>query len=46
MVEDNGCDRTDEYPKKERNILGDAYVTEVFVYLIDLEDLNKRLGLV
>lgn len=45
MVDDNGYDRTDEYPEKERDILGDAYVTEVSAYLIDLDDLNQRLGL-
>ena len=27
-------------------ILGDAYVTEVSAYLIDLDDLNRRLGFV
>ena len=46
MVDDNGYDRTDEYPEKERDILGDAYVTEVSAHLIDLDDLNKRLGLI
>ena len=45
IVDDNGYDRTDEYPEKERDILGDAYVTEVSAYLIDLDDLNQRLGL-
>ena len=46
MVDDDGKDRTDEYPDKQRDILGEAYVTEVSAYLIDLEDLNRRLGFV
>jgi hypothetical protein len=46
MVDDDGKDRTDEYTDKQRDILGDAYVTEVSAYLIDLEDLNRRLGFV
>lgn len=46
MIGDDGNDRIDEYPNKERDILGDAYVTEVSAYLIDLDDLNHRLGFV
>lgn len=46
MVNDRGYDRTEEYPEKERDYLGDAYVTETGAYRIDLDDLNKRLGLV
>lgn len=46
MVDEQGCDRTDEYPEKERDILGDAYVTETSAYEIDLDDLNQRLGLI
>jgi len=46
MVDSEGKDRTEDYPQKERDILGDAYVTEVSDYLIDLDDLNNRLGLI
>ena len=46
MVNDQGHDRTDEYPEKERDFFGDAYVTEVSAYAVDLHDLNNRLGLV
>ena len=45
MVDAEGYDRTDEYPEKERDFLGDAYVTETSAYEIDLDDLNRRLGL-
>lgn len=45
MVDDEGHDRTDDYPERERDILGDAYVTETSAYEIDLDDLNDRLGL-
>lgn len=46
MVNAEGYDRTDEYPEKERDFLGDAYVTETSAYGIDLDDLNRRLGLI
>lgn len=46
MINEQGRDRTDEYPEKERDVLGDAYVTETSAYEIDLDDLNQRLGLV
>jgi hypothetical protein len=46
MINDQGYDRTEEYPEKERDFLGHAYVTETSAYGIDLEYLNKRLGLV
>ena len=46
MVDDNGYDRTDDYPEKERDILGDAYVSETSAFVIDLDDLNQRLGLI
>ena len=46
MIDDEGKDRTDDYPEKERNILGDSYVTEISAYEIDLDDLNQRLGLI
>ena len=45
MVDEQGCDRVDDYPEKERDILGDAYVTENSAYEIDLDDLNNRLNL-
>jgi hypothetical protein len=45
MIDDQGYDRTDNYSEKERDLLGDAYVTETCAYVIDLDDLNKRLGL-
>lgn len=43
MIDEQGRDRTDDYPEKERDILGDAYVTETSAYEIDL---NERLGLI
>ena len=46
MIDEQGDDRTDDYPEKERDILGDAYVTETSAYEIDLIDLNERLGLI
>lgn len=46
MINEQGCDRIDDYPEKERDILGDAYVTETSAYKIDLDDLNQRLGLI
>ena len=46
MIDEQGYDRTDDYPEKERDILGDAYVTETSAYEIDLIDLNEKLGLI
>ena len=46
MVTAEGYDRTDEYPERERDFLGDAYVTETSAYGIDLDDLNRRLELI
>lgn len=46
MIDENGNNRTDDYPEKERDILGDAYVSETSAYIIDLDDLNQRLGLI
>ncbi len=43
MIDEQGCDRIDDYPEKERDILGDAYVTETSAYKIDIVDLNNRL---
>lgn len=45
MIDEQGCDRVDFYPEKERAVLGDAYVTETSAYEIDLDDLNNRLNL-
>lgn len=47
----NGGDKTYDYPEKERDVLGDKYVSEVSGrwskdFLIDLDDLNKRLGFI
>lgn len=47
----DGCDKTYDYLEKERDFLGDKYVSEVSGrwskdFLIDLDDLNKRLGLI
>lgn len=38
-----GSDKDYDYPEKERDILGDKFVSETSAYLIDLEDLNERL---
>ena len=46
MIDEKGNNRTDDYPEKERDILGDAYVSETSAYIIDLDDLNQRLGLI
>ncbi len=46
MIDEQGYDRTDDYPEKERDIWGDAFVTEISAYKIDLDDLNKRLGFI
>lgn len=45
MTDEQGRDRIDNYPEKERDIWGDAYVTETSACKIDLNDLNQRLGL-
>lgn len=50
MIDENGTDKDYEYPEKERDILGDLYVSEVSGYYsknidINLEDLNNRLNL-
>lgn len=44
MIDEQGHDRTDDYPEKERDVWGDAYVSETSAYEIDLIDLNERLG--
>lgn len=45
MIDDDGNDRQDNYPEKERDIFGDKFVTEVSGKDCepDLDDLNKRL---
>jgi len=50
MIDENGCDKDYDYMEKERDILGDKYVSEVsgqwaLNLIIDLDDLNERLGL-
>ena len=45
----HGADRQYDYPEKERDCLGDKYVSEVSGrwannFVVDLNDLNKRLG--
>lgn len=46
-----GSDKTYEYTEKERDYLGDKYVSEVSGrwgkdFIVDLDDLNKRLGFI
>lgn len=51
MIDENGYDRTDNYPHKERNEMADRFVSEVSgklstgLWVPDFDDLNKRLGL-
>ena len=51
MVDENGYDKTYEYPNKERNEMADRFVSEVSgklstdSWIPDFDDLNKRLGL-
>lgn len=51
MVDENGKDKTYDYPNKERNEMADRFVSEVSgklstnLWVPDFEDLNKRLGL-
>lgn len=50
-LSEDGADKTYDYPEKERDALGDKYVSEVSGrwskdFLIDLDDLNKRLGFI
>lgn len=51
MVDENGEDRTYDYPNKKRNEMAERFVSEVSGKLStdlcvpDLDDLNKRLGL-
>lgn len=50
MINEDGTDKDYEYPNKERDILGDLYVSEVSRkhsknIEIDLDDLNTCLNL-
>lgn len=50
LIDENGSDKDYDYPEKERDILGDLYVSEVSGYYsknidIDLDELNKKLKL-
>lgn len=51
MVDENGNDKTYDYPDKERNEMADKFIAEVAgkwssgLWTPDFEDLNKRLGL-
>ena len=48
----DGCDKTYDYPERERNETADKFVGEITgkwdgeKFVPDLEDLNKRLGLI
>lgn len=51
MIDENGKDKDYQYPEKERDNLGDYFVSEVSGKQaknidIDLEDLNERLNLI
>lgn len=46
MIDAQGRDRTEDYPEKERDSWGDAYVSETSAYKIDLDDLNQILNLI
>lgn len=51
MVDENGKNKTYDYPNKERNEMADRFVSEVSgklstdLWIPDFDDLNKRLGL-
>lgn len=52
MVDENGNDKTYDYPNKERDEMADRFVSEVSgklytdLWIPDFDDLNKRLGLI
>ena len=52
MVDENGKDKTYDYPNKERNEMADRFVSEVSgklstdLWIPDFDDINKRLGLI
>ena len=49
-LSEDGCDKTYEYPERERNELADKFVGEITgqwdddTLVPDFDDLNKRLG--
>ena len=51
-LSDDGCDKTYEYPERERNELADKFVGEITgqwddeKLIPDFDDINKRLGLI
>lgn len=51
MVDENGYDKTYDYPDKDRNERADRFVSEISgkwssgLWVPDFDDLNKRLGL-
>lgn len=51
MVDENGNDKTYDYPNRERNEMADRFVSELSgklsddLWIPDIDDLNKRLGL-
>lgn len=52
MVDENGKDKTYDYPERERNEMADRFVSEVSgklstdLWIPDFDDLNKKLGLI
>ncbi len=52
MVDENGNDKTYDYPNKERNEMADRFVSELSgklssgLWIPDINDLNNRLGLI
>ena len=51
-LSEDGCDKTYAYPERERNEMADQFVSEITgqwddtALVPDLEDLNRRLGLI
>lgn len=51
-VDENGNDKTYDYPNKERNEMADRFVSEVSgklstgLWIPDFDDLNQKLGLI
>lgn len=51
-VDENGKDKTYDYPNKERNEMADRFVSELSgklssdLWIPDIDDLNERLGLI
>lgn len=52
MVDENGNDKTYDYPNKERNEMADRFVSELSgklsddLWIPDIDDLNKRINLI